>query len=62
MEIMNFIIRIITFAAALACAGTLVEITMAMKKEAINAHQIGIIKLGDWNRSLNKRTPTKESR
>jgi hypothetical protein len=50
MEIVNFIIRIITFTAALACAGTLLDMTLTIKKEAVKAHQTGIISLGKWNR------------
>jgi hypothetical protein len=61
MEIVNFIIRVITFAAALACAGTLVEMTLTIKKEAVKAHQTGIISLGDWNRSLNGSPPKKNN-
>ncbi len=62
MEIVNFIIRIITFAAGLACAGTLVDMSLTMKREAVKAHQTGIISLGAWNRSLNNSPPQKDSR
>ncbi len=52
MDLVKFIINIVTFAAGLACAGTLVEMTIAMKREAVKAHQTGIISLGKWNREL----------
>jgi hypothetical protein len=54
MEIVNFIIRVIALASALACAGTLVETTLSLRKEALKASQTGIISLGKWNRSLNE--------
>lgn len=48
----RLITTIIQWALFLGVSGGLVDATIAMRKEAAKAHQIGLISLGRLNRSL----------
>jgi len=48
----RLIATVIQWALFLGVSGGLVDATIAMRKEAAKAHQIGLISLGHLNRSL----------
>ena len=53
MDIGRLISKLISVGVALAAAGVLVQVCTAMKKEALQSNQSGLISLGAWNRNLN---------
>lgn len=54
MDIGKLIGRLITIGFTLAALGTLREVTLAIKREAIYTQQHGLISLGAFNRKLIK--------
>jgi hypothetical protein len=52
MDIGKFIGRLITIGFTLAALGTLREVTLALKREAVYAQQHELISLGAFNRRL----------
>jgi len=53
MDIGRLISKLISVGVALAAAGVLLQVCTAMKKEALQSNQSGLISLGAWNRNLN---------
>lgn len=43
---------LISWALFLGVCGGLVDMTLALRREAAQAHQVGLVSLGDLNRSL----------
>ncbi len=54
MDIGKFIGHLITIALVLATAGVLVEVTNAIKKEAIDTQRHRMVSLGAFNRRLER--------
>jgi hypothetical protein len=50
----KFVWQIMAVALALGYAGNLVDLTLAMRKQAADAHQHGMISLRAWNNRLQK--------
>jgi hypothetical protein len=48
----RFLFRVIALACALQSAGLLKDATMLMLGKAVEAHQHGGVRLGEWNRKL----------
>lgn len=54
MDIGRLISKLISVGMALAAAGVLVQVGTAIKKEALEANQSGLISLSRWNRTLER--------
>jgi hypothetical protein len=52
MDIFRFISNIFAIGFILASAGTLVEVTQALRSEAAKVHRQGLVSLGAWNRAV----------
>ena len=52
MDSIKILIGIVELIAMLACAGTLIDTTRDLKKEAIKLHQRGLMELGPWSRQI----------
>ena len=52
MNIIRFVINILTIGATLLCIGSLGEIVADLQKKAAHDTAIGIISIEKWNRSL----------
>ena len=54
MDIGKLIGKLISIAMVLATAGTLYEVTVALKKEALDTQRHGMVSLGAFNRRLER--------
>jgi hypothetical protein len=52
LSLLLFFFRTPGVRLALATAGILVQVCLTIKKEALEANQMGLISLGKWNRAL----------
>lgn len=50
--IYRLLVSLIEFTIIVGLAGGLVDLTRTMGTEAVKAHKVGIVKLGELNRSL----------
>lgn len=58
----NLIASLISWALFLGLCGSLVDTALALRREAAQAHRIGLVSLGQLNRSLLGSAPKGRSR
>ncbi len=54
MDIGKLIGHLITVGLVLASLGALVEVTLLVREEAVATHRHGMVRLGDFNRRLQR--------